>query len=165
MEWLTRTTSILCCWLSIYRPERLFEFGFPLSRRVPIATNGNLQAALVKFADSELLKDALRGCVGDAAGAELHAFVMNAAHNLNDVLEGRSVSIPNALNLQYAIVSAIVSHVRRHELSDHSLNYLLTFAETFPARELGVLLVADLFKMLGERLIHLDIYALGKPAC
>ncbi len=145
-----------------YRPERLFEFevsrsagAFPSPRTWEFASR-----ALVKFADSELLKDALRGCVGDAAGAELHAFVMNAAQlpNLNDILEGRSVSIPNALDLQYAIVSAIVSHVRRHELSDHSLNYLLTFAETFPARELGVLLVADLFKMLGERLIHLDAF-------
>lgn len=145
-----------------YRPERLFEFeasrssgAFPSPRTWEFASR-----VLTKFAGSKLLKDALVGCVGDAAGAEFHAFVVNAARlpDLDEILEGRSVEIPNALDLQYAIISALVSHVRRHELSDKSLNCLLTFAETFPAREMGVLLVADLYKTLGERLLHLDAF-------
>ncbi len=143
-----------------YRPELLFDFdpahnpvAFPTPRSWEFA-----HRALQKFSDeSPLLRGALQGCVGNAAGIELSAFVDNL-HNLPDldqVLSGEGGDIPKEIDLQYAVATALVGRaikLKEDESLGAALGHILDYANRFPQREMGVMLVSDLHRAIGEKL-------------
>ncbi len=143
-----------------FRPELLFDFdpaldpvAFPTPRSWVFAHH-----ALQKFeAGSLILSNALQACVGDAAGVELNAFIDNL-DNLPDVdaiLAGEKVTIPDSIDLQYALSASLVGQAVRlieNDDNDPKIGNLLNFAATFPQREMGVMLVSDMHRAIGSKL-------------
>jgi len=143
-----------------FRPELLFDFdpaldpvAFPTPRSWEFAHH-----ALQKFdAGSVILANALQACVGNAAGIELNAFIdnLNNLPDVNAIVNGESVVVPDSIDLQYALASSLVGQALRaineHE-SEKKLGNILDFASAFPQREMGVMLVSDMHRAIGDPL-------------
>ena len=120
---------------------------------------------LGKFGDnSGLLLGTLQACVGPAAGIELAAFVENLdklpdldAITLGKKAGGEKVSVPDEIDLQYAVASALVGRAIKSKNdskldSEAVIGNILDYAGTFPQREMGVMLVSDMHRAIGEDL-------------
>jgi len=147
-----------------FRPELLFDFdpahnpvAFPSPRSWEFA-----HRALQKFADSgNLLVNTLQACVGPAAGIELGAFVDNLDNlpDLDAIIRREQVPLPKEIDLQYAVASALVGRALRAKNEDPQnanevYGAILEFAGRFREREMGVMLVSDLHRAIGQ-----DIFA------
>ena len=143
-----------------FRPERLFDFdpahnpvAFPSPRSWEFA-----HRALQKFGDSpQLLLPTLQACVGPAAGLELNAFVENLDRmpDLDAILRGEQVEVPREVDLQYAVASALVGRAARAKGSSDAREihgHILDYAGRFPLREMGVMLVSDMHRAIGQQL-------------
>jgi hypothetical protein len=143
-----------------FRPERLFDFdpahnpvAFPSPRSWEFA-----HRALQKFGDSpDLLLPTLQACVGPAAGLELNAFVENLDRmpDLDAILRGEQVEVPREVDLQYAVASALVGRAARAKGSSDAIEihgHILDYASRFPLREMGVMLVSDMHRAIGQQL-------------
>ncbi len=141
-----------------FRPDLLFDFdpahnpvAFPSPRSWEFA-----HRALQKFdGHREMLLGSLQACVGPAAGIELSAFVENLDQlpDLDAVLRGESVTIPKEVDLQYAVASALVGRaIKSRDAADSEqiLGHILDFAGRFSQREMGVMLVSDLHRAIGQ---------------
>jgi hypothetical protein len=150
-----------------FKPELLFDFdaahnpaAFPSPRSWEFA-----HRALAKFGGTpDLLLDALQACVGKAAGTELYAFVDNL-HRMPDIdaiLRGEEVEVPQEVDLQYAVASALVTRAIRAKGSpEASATYgrILDFAGKLPLREMGVMLVSDMQRAVGQPLFAVPQFA------
>ncbi|ROR29547.1 AAA family ATPase [Inmirania thermothiophila] len=143
-----------------FRPDLLFAFdpehsltAFPTPRSWAFAS-----AALAKFGDDEaLLEAALAGCVGQAAAAELMAFLRlaDALPDVDAIVRGEEVAVPEGLELQYALTAALAQRVRARlgeGDGEAAIGHALRYAARLPERELAVMLVADLQRAAGARL-------------
>lgn len=143
-----------------FRPELLFEFdpahnpvAFPSPRSWEFA-----HRALQKFgASSDILVEALQACVGPAAGIELSAFVDNLDKlpDIDAIVRGEPVPVPKETDLQYAVASALVARaIRAREQADAQTTYghIVDYASAFPQREMGVMLVSDMHRAVGQDL-------------
>jgi hypothetical protein len=149
-----------------FRPDLLFDFdpqrhqaAFPSPRSWEFASR-----ALAKLAaDDELLGDALKGCVGTAAGLACRAYIdhVDRLPDPAQVAAGQSVEVPRTVELQYAASAAIARHVARlpRPAQDAAVPHVLAYARRFPQRELGVMLVTDLQHVLGRPLIGFPQFA------
>ena len=150
-----------------FRPELLFDFdaarnptAFPTPRSWEFA-----HRALQKFGDlPDLLSGALGACVGQAAGIELTAYLKNLERmpDIDAIVEGREAEVPKEVDLQYAVASALVSRALRaknqpaaKEIYGHILNY----AGRLPLREMGVMLVSDMHRNIGQALFATPQFA------
>lgn len=145
-----------------FRPELLFDFdpthnpvAFPSPRSWEFAHRG-----LQKFGDHpDLLLGTLQACVGPAAGIELHAFVssLDQMPDLDAIVAGQETSVPKEIDLQYAVAAALVGRaIRASGTADaqSSIGNILDYAGRFPQREMGVMLVSDLHRAIGEQLFQ-----------
>lgn len=145
-----------------FRPELLFDFdpahnpvAFPSPRSWEFA-----HRALQKFASSgSLLVNTLQACVGPAAGIELGAFVDNLDNlpDLDAILRREQVSMPKEIDLQYAVASALVGRALRAKSENPAearevYGAILEFAGRFRDREMGVMLVSDLHRAIGQEI-------------
>ena len=150
-----------------FRPDLLFDFdaarnpvAFPSPRSWEYA-----HRALRKFADApELLLESLQACVGPSAGVELKAFVdhMHELPDLDAIIEGRSGEVPRGVDLQYGVASAIVRRATEARASADAQRFygnILRYAQAFPEREMGVMLVTDLHRSIGEPLYAVPEFA------
>src|SRR5690606_1526986 len=150
-----------------FRPDLLFEFdparastAFPSPRSWEHADR-----ALQKFHDApQLLPDALKACVGAAAGIELMAFLEHtqAIPDIAAIAAGRSAEVPSGLDLQYAVAAALVRHAQaahRSGQADAVVGNILRYARALPQRELGVMLVTDLHRSIGTPLYAVPEFA------
>jgi hypothetical protein len=141
-----------------FRPELLFEFdpahnpvAFPSPRSWEFS-----HRALQKFGDvQDLLTGALQACVGPAAGIELSAFVENLDQlpDIDAIVRGEKVKVPKESDLQYAVAAALVGRaIRAKNETDTGATYgnIIEFAGTFPQREMGVMLVSDMYRAIGQ---------------
>ena len=143
-----------------FRPELLFDFdpahnpvAFPSPRSWEFAHRG-----LQKFTQRpHLLQGTLQACVGPAAGIELHAFVANLDRlpDLEAIVRGEEAPVPKETDLQYAVASALVGHAIRAKGTPEAqavYGHILDYAGRFPSREMGVMLVSDMHRAIGEAL-------------
>jgi hypothetical protein len=150
-----------------FRPELLFDFdpahnpvAFPSPRSWEFA-----HRALQKFGDHpDLLLGTLQACVGPAAGVELKAFVDNLDHlpDLDAILRGDEVPVPREVDLQYAVASSLVGRAIRAKGSPEVrqvLGRVLDYAGRFPQREMGVMLVSDLYRAIGQPIFEVPEFA------
>ena len=150
-----------------FRPELLFDFdpahnpvAFPSPRSWEFA-----HRALQKFFEREdLLLGTLQACVGPAAGIELKAFVDNLEHlpDIDAILRGDEVPVPGEIDLQYAVASALVGRARRAKANGQAnevYGRILEYAKRFPQREMGVMLVADMHRAIGEELFRVPQFS------
>lgn len=150
-----------------FRPELLFEFdpahnpvAFPSPRSWEFA-----HRALQKFGEQpQLLLSTLQACVGPAAGIELTAFIENLDNlpDIDAILRGDPVPVPKEVDLQYAVASALVGRaLRARQEGDGKAIYgpVLGYAGRFPDREMGVMLVSDLHRAIGQELFSIPEFA------
>ena len=143
-----------------FRPELLFEFdpahnpvAFPSPRSWEFS-----HRALQKFGDvPALLTGALQACVGPAAGIELSAFVENLEQlpDIDAIVRGETVKVPKETDLQYAVAAALVGRAIRAKSEDNATEAygnIIEFAGAFPQREMGVMLVSDMYRAIGEEI-------------
>jgi hypothetical protein len=143
-----------------FRPELLFDFNpahnpvaFPSPRSWEFA-----HRALQKFGDHpELLLPTLQACVGPAAGLELNAFIENLDRmpDLDAILRGEEVAVPREIDLQYAVASALVGRAIRAKGSPDAREihgHILDYAGRFPLKEMGIMLVSDMHRAVGQNL-------------
>lgn len=150
-----------------FRPDQLFEFdpshnpvAFPSPRSWEFA-----HRALHKFVSMpDLLQGALQACVGPAAGIEMTAFInsLDQMPDLDDILAGKDVPVPDEIDLQYAVASALVGRAIRakdDENKEQIFGRILDYADKFRQREMGVMLVSDMHRAVGD-----DIFAVAEFA-
>jgi hypothetical protein len=143
-----------------FRPELLFDFdpahnpvAFPSPRSWEFS-----HRALQKFHDtSDLLIGALQACVGPAAGIELKAFVDNLDNlpDIDAIIAGEDIGVPKEIDLQYVVASALVGRSIRAKDDDNAsevFGHVLNYASKFPQKEMGVMLVSDMHRAVGEPL-------------
>ncbi len=150
-----------------FRPELLFDFdpahnpvAFPSPRSWEFA-----HRSLQKFKDSsELLVGAMQACVGPAAGIELKAFVDNL-DNLPDIdliIKGESNEVPKEIDLQYAVSTALVGRAIRAKGSSDEIKIfgsILNYASQYPQKEMGVMLVSDMHRAIGETIFEVPEFS------
>ena len=150
-----------------FRPELLFDFdpaqtpiAFPSPRSWEFA-----HRALGKFGnDAAVLPGCLQACVGSAAAIELTAYIDNfdKLPDIDAILAGEDVAVPDSIDLQYALASALVGRAAQSsEREDGAgiLGRVLVFASRFGQREMGVMLVSDLHRAVGEKLFEVPEFA------
>jgi hypothetical protein len=150
-----------------FRPDLLFDFdparnpvAFPSPRTWEFA-----HLALTKFQGvPELLGDALQACVGKAAGIELKAFLdhMDRLPDIDAILRGDRTDVPADIDLQYGVAAALVRRARQaREQPDarHLYGNILSYAQGFPQREMGIMLVTDMHRSIGEPLFDVPEFA------
>ena len=149
-----------------FRPELLFDFdpahnpvAFPSPRSWEFAHRG-----LKKFEDHpELLQGTLQACVGPAAGIELTAFVnsLDQMPDLDAIIAGEPVPVPKEIDLQYAVAAALVGRAIRAKddpAAAEIIGNILRYAGLFPQREMGVMLVSDLHRAIGNQLFDIPAF-------
>ena len=150
-----------------FRPDLLFEFdasqnpmAFPSPRSWEFA-----HRALQKFCDrSDLLLETLQACVGPAAGVELNAFIANLDQmpSIEAIVNGEDVPVPGEIDLQYAVASALVGQAIRVNNEDQETVYhgnILNYANQFPQREMGVMMISDMHRAIGEKMFSLPEFS------
>ncbi|MCI0506447.1 MAG: MoxR family ATPase [Gammaproteobacteria bacterium] len=150
-----------------FRPELLFDFdpaqnpvAFPSPRSWEYA-----HRAVHKFEHQpQLLLASLQACVGQAAGIELHAFMQNLDQlpDIEAILRGEKMAVPKDVDLQYAVASALVGHaIRARNLANANELHgrILDYAIRFPQREMGVMLVSDMHRAIGQDLFSVPQFA------
>lgn len=150
-----------------FRPELLFDFdparnptAFPTPRSWEFA-----HRALQKFGDQpDLLGPALAACVGQAAGIEFSAYLANLSRmpDLDAIVEGRPAEVPRDTDLQYAVAAALVARAIRNKNGSNireMLGHILDYAAKFPLREMGVMLVSDIHRNVGQSLFAVPQFA------
>ena len=109
-------------------------------------------------------------CIGSAGGehAFIHAYaffaerqtVQNKRHDIDAILNGEPVELPDEVDLQYAVAAALTRRAKTLNPSGdkgkQALENILTFATKFPQREIGVMLVSYLHRILEGELFKLD---------
>ena len=150
-----------------FRPELLFDFdpahnpvAFPSPRSWEFA-----HRALRKFEQQpDLLLDGLQACVGPAAGIELKAFIDNLDNlpDIDAIVTGAEVPVPKETDLQYAVATALVGRAIRAKNGSNEgevYGHILDYAGRFPQREMGVMLVSDMHRAVGQKLFELPQFA------
>lgn len=150
-----------------FRPDLLFDFdpahnpvAFPSPRSWQFADR-----ALKKFEEMPLLlQGALQACVGPAAGVELAAFITSLEQlpDIDAILRGEEMKSPQEIDLQYAVASTLVGHairVKNDENAGEVHGNILSFANHFPQREMGVMLVSDMHRAVGMDIFDLPQFA------
>jgi MoxR-like ATPase len=150
-----------------FRPELLFDFdpahnpvAFPSPRSWEFA-----HRALAKFGDhAQLLTGALQACVGPAAGIELAAFVENLDKlpDIDAIVRGDKVPVPREVDLQYAVAAALVGRAiraRDNGNAQETYGHIIDYAGSFPQREMGVMLISDMHRAIGQELFSVPQFA------
>ena len=150
-----------------FRPELLFDFdpahnpvAFPSPRSWEFA-----HRALKKFGDQPtILLGALQACVGPAAGIELNAFIENLDKlpDIDAILNGDASPVPKEIDLQYAVAAALVGRALKAKLNgspEQAYGRIVDYAGQFPQREMGVMLVSDMHRAIGEDLFAIPEFA------
>jgi len=112
----------------------------------------------------ELLLGSLQACVGQAAGIELKAFIDNLENmpDLEAIVRGEKASVPKEIDLQYAVSTALVGHAIRAKNSgdaQEKFGHILDYARKMPQREMGVMLVSDMHRAIGQDLFSVPQFA------
>ena len=150
-----------------FRPELLFDFD-PAHNPVAFPTPRSWEfshRALQKFEPGTgLLVENLQACVGPAAGIECSAFINNLDKlpDIDAILRGEMVEVPKEIDLQYAVASALVGRALRAKNEGNgpeTWGKILEFAGRFRQREMGVMLVSDMHRAIGQDLFSIPEFA------
>jgi hypothetical protein len=150
-----------------FRPELLFEFdpahnpmAFPSPRSWEFASR-----ALQKFEHNHDIRlGTLQACVGPAAGIELNAFINNLDQlpDIDAIVRGESVAAPKEIDLQYAVASSLVGRAIKAKDNGNAMEvhgHILDYASAFPQKEMGVMLVSDMHRAIGQDIFSVPQFA------
>jgi hypothetical protein len=102
--------------------------------------------------------------VGQAAGVELSAFIhhLEQMPDLDAIVRGEPVEPPREIDLQYAVASALAGRAIRARGTPDGVTIqgrILNYAGRFPQREMGIMMVNDLHRALGNELFAVPEFA------
>lgn len=102
--------------------------------------------------------------MGPAAGIELHAFVnsLDQMPDLDAIVAGEETAVPEEIDLQYAVAAALVGRAVRSEGDanrNEILGNILDYAGFFPHREMGVMLVSDMHRAIGNAVFEVPQFS------
>ena len=102
--------------------------------------------------------------MGPAAGVELNAFITNLDEmpDIQAIIGGEDVPVPNEIDLQYAVAAALVGQaIRTNEDDKRNIVHgnILKYAHQFPQREMGVMMISDMHRAIGENIFALPEFA------
>ena len=150
-----------------FRPELLFDFdpahnpvAFPSPRSWEFA-----HRALQKFENNPQLRlGGFQACVGPAAGIELNAFINNLDQlpDIDAIIRGEDIKAPSEIDLQYAVASSLVGRAIRAKESDDAdtiYGHILDYASVFSQKEMGVMLVSDMHRAIGQDIFSVPQFA------
>ena len=111
-----------------------------------------------------MLQGTLQACVGPAAGVELHAFVnsLDQMPDLDAIIAGQEVNVPEEIDLQYAVAAALVGRaIRAQDAPNRNeiIGNIFDYAGRFPQREMGVMLVSDMHRAIGNAVFEVPQFA------
>ncbi len=151
-----------------FRPDQLFNFD-PVHNPVAFPTPRSWEfahRALKKFVEMpHLLSGALQACVGPAAGIELHAYIssLDQLPDIDAILRGEEITVPTEIDLQYAVAAALVARAIKANGTDNATlihGHILDYANKFKQREMGVMLVSDMHRVIGQDLFGIPQFVL-----
>ena len=150
-----------------FRPELLFEFdpahnpmAFPSPRSWEFASR-----ALQKFEHNHDIRlGTLQACIGPAAGIELNAFINNLDQlpDIDAIVRGEQVSAPREIDLQYAVAASLVGRAIKAKDSENARDvhgHIIEYANAFPQKEMGVMLVSDMHRAIGQDIFSVPQFA------
>lgn len=150
-----------------FRPELLFDFdpahnpvAFPSPRSWEFA-----HRALQKFEHNpELRLGGFQACVGPAAGIELNAFISNLDQlpDIDAIIRGEDVGAPTEIDLQYAVASSLIGRAIKAKGSSDAekiFGHILDYASVFSQKEMGVMLVSDMHRAIGQDIFSVPQFA------
>ena len=82
--------------------------------------------------------------------------------DLDAIVAGEPTPVPDEIDLQYAVAAALVGRAIRAAdtvKANTVIGNILDYANTFPQREMGVMLVSDLHRAIGEALFAVPQFA------
>ena len=82
--------------------------------------------------------------------------------DLDAIVNGEDVATPKEIDLQYAVASALVGRAIRAKDTGQAQKVhgnILNYANSFPQREMGVMMVSDMHRAIGQ-----DIFAVPEFA-
>jgi len=81
---------------------------------------------------------------------------------VNAIINGEKLPAPKEIDLQYAVAAALVGHAIRSKGTNEATKVhgnILDYARVFPQKEMGVMLVSDMHRAIGEDLFELPQFA------
>jgi hypothetical protein len=111
-----------------------------------------------------LLTGTLQACVGPSAGIELKAFIdsLDQMPDLDAITRGEDIKAPKEIDLQYAVASALVGRAIAAKDKEHAeavFGNILNYAKAFRQKEMGVMLVSDMLRAVGDELFEVPAFA------
>ena len=129
-----------------YQPQYLNNFDPKIVE--PSATPRtitNLSKVLAQNPDKDILQNLIYGFVGREFTAEFMAFItlMQDVPNLEKVLGGKKVDVPEGVGLQYATAVALTSTIKESKDSELAIHFenALKFVEQFQTDEFAIFFV------------------------
>ena len=98
----------------------------------------------------------------DAADQHILAVTDGVDIDLDGIIEGTEMAVPKEIDLQYAVAAALVGRaIKAKEGPDTNrvIGNILRYAQNFPQREMGVMLVSDMHRAIGEPLFQVPEFA------
>ena len=77
-------------------------------------------------------------------------------------MDRQELPVPDEIDLPYAAAAGVVGRAIRAQGDDDAMTItgnILDYAGTFPQREMGVMLVSDLHRAIGESLFQVPAFA------
>ena len=138
-----------------YQPQYLNNFDPKIVE--PSATPRtitNLSKVLAQNPDKDILQNLIYGFVGREFTAEFMAFItlMQDVPNLQKVLDGKKVDVPEGVGLQYATAVALTSTIKESKDSELAIHFenALKFVEQFQTDEFAIFFVRTMVGMKPE---------------
>ena len=135
-----------------YQPQYLNNFDPKIDE--PSATPRtitNLSKVLAQNPDKDILQNLIYGFVGREFTAEFMAFItlMQDVPNLQKVLDGKKVDVPEGVGLQYATAVALTSTIKESKDSELAIHFenALKFVEQFQTDEFAIFFVRTMVGM------------------
>ena len=135
-----------------YQPQYLNNFDPKIVE--PSATPRtitNLSKVLAQNPDKDILQNLIYGFVGREFTAEFMAFItlMQDVPNLQKVLDGKKVDVPEGVGLQYATAVALTSTIKESKDSELAIHFenALKFVEQFQTDEFAIFFVRTMVGM------------------
>ena len=82
--------------------------------------------------------------------------------DLDAIIAGENVSAPREIDLQYAVATALVGRAIRAKDSDNAATiygHILNYAKAFRQKEMGVMLVSDMHRAIGQDIFSVPQFA------
>jgi hypothetical protein len=72
--------------------------------------------------------------------------------DIDGILAGTVAEVPRGIDLQYGVAAALVRRARENTGDVGKIGNILKYARGYPQREMGVMLVTDLHRAIGQPL-------------